>query len=205
MRGIMEKKKEIIKSAYELFSEKGYNLSMSEIANAVKIKTPSLYSHFSSKKEIVEIMIKEEIKNYYDNLEKTIEKVKCLNSKECLQEFLLSVLNYLMQDNRLMFWKNVPMIQNRDLEDKCKKLIQEQDIIYNKQIRQWFEKGIASGEIREAVGDGAFYLYFVMIQGLLDGMLFHQNSAYFGELAMKVFYAYWDGISTDNDSSGYTD
>jgi AcrR family transcriptional regulator len=197
MRGIMEKKKEIIKAAYALFSEKGYTLSMSEIADAVKIKTPSLYSHFGSKEEIVEIMIKEEIKNYYHNLEKTIEKVKSLSCKECLQEFLLSVLNYLMQNNRLMVWKNIPMIENRDLRDKCRRLIQEQDGIYNKQIRQWFEKGIARGEIRETAGDGELYLYFLMIQGLLDTMLFHQNSAYSGEMAMKVFYAYWDGISAE--------
>jgi AcrR family transcriptional regulator len=191
----MEKKKEILSAANELFSEKGYNLSMSEIANAVKIKTPSLYSHFSSKEEIVELMIKEEIQNYYDNMEKTMEKVKCLSSKECLQEFLLSVLNYLMQNNRLRFWKNIPMIQNKDLADSCRKLIQEQDIKFNRQIRQWFEKGIARGEIIESEGDGALYLYFVMIQGILDGMLFHQNSSHSLELAMKVFDAYWDGIS----------
>lgn len=191
----MEKKKEIISAANELFSEKGYNLSMSEIANAVKIKTPSLYSHFSSKEEIVEIMIKEEIQNYYDNLEKTMEKVKCLNSKECLQEFLLSVLNYLMQNNRLRFWKNIPMIQNKDLAENCRKLIQEQDLKFNKLIRLWFEKGIARGEIRETAGEGELYLYFVMIQGILDGMLFHQNNSRSIELAMKLFDAYWDGIS----------
>lgn len=195
----MDKKKEIINATYALFSEKGYNLSMSEIAAAVKIKTPSLYSHFSSKEEIVEIMIKEEIQNYYDNLEKTMEKVKCLSSKECLKEFLFSVLNYLMQNNRLLFWKNIPIIQNKDLADNSRKLIQEQDLKFSKLIRQWFERGIARGEIRETAGDGALYLYIIMIQGLLDGMLFYQNNAYFSELAKKVFYSYWDGISTESN------
>jgi AcrR family transcriptional regulator len=37
----MDKKKEIINAAYVLFSEKGYNLSMSEIVNMEYNKMPS--------------------------------------------------------------------------------------------------------------------------------------------------------------------
>ena len=53
----MDKKTEILNSAYKHFSKRGYNVSMSDIAKDVGIKTPSLYSHFTSKDEIILIVI----------------------------------------------------------------------------------------------------------------------------------------------------
>ncbi len=46
------KKEEILNAVKELFSQKGYMLSMSDIASSGTIKVPSLYSHFSGKDEI---------------------------------------------------------------------------------------------------------------------------------------------------------
>jgi AcrR family transcriptional regulator len=195
----VDKKKEIIMAAHVLFSKKGYNLSMSEIAKLVKLKTPSLYSHFSSKDEIVEIMIKEEIDNYYGEMRIAVEKMNFQTSRECFEGYLLFVLDYFMQNNRLMLWKSIPMTENNDLIRLFKNLIQEQDGIYYQRIKLWFEKGIENGEINKTADDGTLYLYFVMLQGILDVMLFYQNnSAYINESAMKIFRAYWEGISAEN-------
>jgi len=56
----MSKKDEIIDATSELFAEKGYELSMSDIAARVGIKTPSLYSHFESKDEIIGIVLEKD-------------------------------------------------------------------------------------------------------------------------------------------------
>ena len=61
----IDKKQEILDAAFEIFSEKGYHLSLSELAGAEKIKTPSLYSHFASKDEIIELVVRDEIQIYY--------------------------------------------------------------------------------------------------------------------------------------------
>ena len=51
------RKEEIILATLELAAEKGLaGVSMSMIADKIGIKKPSLYKHFSSKKEIVETM-----------------------------------------------------------------------------------------------------------------------------------------------------
>ncbi len=62
------KKEEILDIVKGLFSQKGCMLSMSDIAECVKIKVPSLYSHFSSKDEIIYKVVEKEINNYYDSL-----------------------------------------------------------------------------------------------------------------------------------------
>lgn len=61
----METKQRIIKEALTLFAEKGYNdVYVSDIAQAVGIKAPSLYKHFKSKQEIFNAIL-EELKRSY--------------------------------------------------------------------------------------------------------------------------------------------
>ena len=48
----------ILDESLILFSEKGYGeVSINDIANAVGIKGPSVYKHFSSKREIFDSII----------------------------------------------------------------------------------------------------------------------------------------------------
>ncbi len=54
----MTTKERIFEIALDLFSQKGFDaVSMREIAEAVGIKKASLYSHFSSKDELLEQII----------------------------------------------------------------------------------------------------------------------------------------------------
>ena len=49
----MTTKQKILNEALTLFSEKGYSaVYVSDIADAVGIKAPSLYKHYKSKQEI---------------------------------------------------------------------------------------------------------------------------------------------------------
>jgi AcrR family transcriptional regulator len=55
----MSTKEKVFEVALDLFAQKGYDaVSMREIAEAVGIRKASLYSHFSSKDELIEQIIK---------------------------------------------------------------------------------------------------------------------------------------------------
>ena len=59
------KRKEILEAALELFSVQGYEAtSISRIADAVGIRKASLYSHFESKQEILDELIKTTLEEY---------------------------------------------------------------------------------------------------------------------------------------------
>ena len=62
----MSTKKRILDEALTLFSQKGYaNVYVAQIAEAVGIKTPSLYKHYKSKQDIFNAIL-DEMKSSYD-------------------------------------------------------------------------------------------------------------------------------------------
>lgn len=199
----MGKKQEIINAAYKLFTEKGYSLSMSEIAKAVRIKTPSIYSHFQSKEEMIELTIKTEMEHYFYTIRKRIEGLGGKSCEEKLKEILHFIIYYFKENGRLRFLRNIPLLQNNDLKNMSKVFIQSHEKYLIQEIRSCFEKGIKDGEIKVTVGEGAICLYFAMLQGILDVMLFQQDNwitiEKFSALAWESF---WDGIKAEKVLEG---
>lgn len=61
-------KNEILEAALNLFSTQGYEAtSILQIAEAVGIRKASLYSHFTSKQEILDVLVRDGLKQYADN------------------------------------------------------------------------------------------------------------------------------------------
>lgn len=191
----MDKKQEIIKAAYELFCEKGYHLSLSEIANAVGIKTPSLYSHFSNKDEILELMIHEEIYQYYRFLEEKIIEIESMNIKDAMKNLFIFFIDYFSEYKRLRFWRTIPLLPNEQLRNTSSILIKEKDKKYKQQLLSYFMKGVYDREIKPDITESTLHLYLCMIQGVLDAMLLYPNDFKDNILPEEVFEAYWEGIS----------
>ena len=58
-------KRSIMETALQLFSVQGYDAtSISQIADAVGIRKASLYSHFSSKQDILDSLLEEVLQQY---------------------------------------------------------------------------------------------------------------------------------------------
>lgn len=58
-------KQEILEAALNLFSVQGYEAtSISQIADAVGIRKASMYSHFGSKQEILDALVRDVLEQY---------------------------------------------------------------------------------------------------------------------------------------------
>lgn len=190
----MGKKDEIIEAAYDLFCQKGYHLSVSELAGAVGIKTASLYSHYASKDQIIELMIREEINHYFGCLQKKMLHNDALKCTDAMRNLYFFVVDYFSDYNRLRFWRSIPLIPNDHLKTVCSRLIAEKDAVYTQKLIQCFEKGIRHAEIRPDVSQSELYLYLCMIQGVMDGMLLFPKGSGENVFSKEVFEAYWNGI-----------
>ena len=106
----MNKKEEIIYATLELAAEYGLkSLSMSQIAEKVGIKKPSLYNHFESKEILIKEMyqfIREKSKEgiSFDHMDYSIYLEK-YNSKEILTQAVLSYKKMVTDEKMYNFYK----------------------------------------------------------------------------------------------------
>ena len=106
----MNRKEEIIQATLSLASEKGLsNISMSQIAEYIGIKKPSLYNHFKSKDEIIEATyqyLRNEAKSSLSIGE--IDYARLIEGKSLKEILMLTINNYSnmnMQESMLKFYK----------------------------------------------------------------------------------------------------
>lgn len=191
----MDKKEEIMHVTYEMFAEKGYNTSMSDIAKAVGIKVPSIYSHFQSKEEIIYLVMNKEIGNYFETLNK---KIKSLGDEGCenkLSRIYEWVFEYFDKPEKIRFWKNISLIYQQELKAKCRKLVRNEELKIMKLLTDIFKQGCKEGWITVENIDGEVLLYWTMIQGVLDEELMCYDTDQNAEnYKTKIWQAYMAGI-----------
>ena len=196
----MNTKEEILNATFKLFSEKGYNTSMSDIAKKVGIKVPSIYSHFESKGEIICLVITLEIKSFFDNLVTQISMLDQANEKSeiKLKTFCFSIFTYFSEPDRIRFWKSITLINNQEIREKCRIMVKENEIKMVTLLKPLFLEGESKGEIKCESLEGSAYLFIAMINGVLDSVLiYHEINYITSELdnyKKKIWQAYWDGI-----------
>lgn len=190
----MENKDKILDATDLLFADRGYNLSMSDIAKEVGIKVPSIYSHYSGKDEIILLVVEREINHFYSFLLDEICGMNQLTCEEKLKKIYYLTLNYYKQGNRLRFWRGISLIQNLDLKMQCGDLVREKEKLVREVLNQIFEKGTGkSGTDTQ----GMVSFYFVIIKGVMDMMLVYQDQ----KNGLDLFYdtiwnEYWTAIKT---------
>lgn len=124
------KKKDIINAVTKLFAQKGYMISMSEIANEVGIKVASIYTHFEGKDEIIYLSIEEEINKYYDYLDDLIISRKVNLVKKFLEGLLKGILNNYNSRDKIKYWNNIYLINGKIISDKTLDLIDKRTTLF---------------------------------------------------------------------------
>lgn len=191
----MDKKEEILEAMTELFAQKGYNTSMSDISKKVGIKVQSIYSHYESKDQIVYLVLKKEINSKFDFLYKIILESENMNSEKALKNIYLSIIDYFNDYKNLNFWRNISFIQNDLLRIQCRDKISQCVEKSSKGLLIIFQKGVKNGKIKNVNIEGDINLYIAMVAGILDGMLlYHGYSMDMKAYAIKTWDAYWEGI-----------
>ena len=172
------RKKEIIMAALELAANKGLgNVSMNMIADKVGIKKPSLYNHFASKEELVEVMyqfLREEAKKNANigAIDYTIIFAG-KSAWEILKMMVGGYFNMNQQEHMLNFYKVI--YSERSLNPMAAKIVAEETdkmIIATKQLFYAME---VHKLLHFTNPDMSAVSFAMTIQGLMDYELDQSN------------------------------
>lgn len=170
----MTRKEEILLVTLELAAESGLsNVSMTQIAEKIGIRKPSLYNHFKSKDEIIAEMYR-----YFRDKSKEAlstadidygELVKGKTMEEALNEAVSNYIKMNSGENMLLFYK--VMYSERAFNPDAAKIIAEETrrmIIATKNL---FYALQAHGKIKVDGIDMAAVSFAMTIHGLMDYQL----------------------------------
>lgn len=173
----MNTKQRIIKEALTLFAEKGYSdVYVSDIAQAVGIKAPSLYKHFKSKQEIFNAILEELKKNYTEqaavlningNNEQADADIYADISESSLVEMGKGLFLYFLHDEYVTLFRKMLTIEqfhNAELSELYSKQYLDDPLQYQSAL---FSLLTAKGKFKEENADIMALHFYAPIYTLL--------------------------------------
>lgn len=149
MNGVtnLSRKEQVIRSAAELFKEKGYAASsMRDLAQKLGIEAASLYSHIKSKEEILQTLCFDMAAEFRESLEK-VEKQN-VSASEKLSMGIIGHVNVMARD---LTASAVFMNEHRHLSNPYLRDFLLLRINYINRFKAIIEQGVASGEFKKNI------------------------------------------------------
>ena len=167
----MSRKEEIIYATLELASANGMKgVSMSQIAEKVGIKAPSIYNHFKSKDEIIQEMYRFLREQALKNSRMAPLDYAAMFEKKSLQEILMGSLSAYMgivsDKDMLRFFK--VLYSERSTNPVAAKIMVEETERMLAQSRDLFYALAVHGNIRNENVDMASMTYSLTMHSLID-------------------------------------
>lgn len=171
----------ILQAAEQVFTEKGYhNTSMDEIAARVGIGTATIYSHFSSKEDLMVVAI---LQRDFQKIVKRVEEI--CGQEESATEKLRSIFHLLSTCE--FFSRRVQLFYAMGSTPEAQKAMlfrqetmMESSHAFSRALATMIDQGKASGEFRQDITTPAMLkglIGLVRVQSVPDQFINHYDSA----------------------------
>ena len=178
----------ILAEARTIFARQGYaETSLREIAEAVGIKTPSLYAHFSSKEALYEEVYAEvaiEHTAFFDDLARRSGELEPLARLRHLLEGIEAY--YRDRPDLAEFSLRAAVTEYGPGGQQLRVIFLDSESKLAEAVRRTYEDGVASESFAEGDADGFVALVFVLMDGL-----FLQLTHYAPEVYRERFDQAW--------------
>jgi TetR/AcrR family transcriptional regulator, cholesterol catabolism regulator len=143
----LSRKEQVIRSAAELFKEKGYAASsMRDLAQKLGIEAASLYSHIKSKEEILQTLCFDMAADFRESLDK-VEKQN-VSASEKLSLGIIGHVNVMARD---LTASAVFMNEHRHLSNPYLRDFLLLRINYINRFKSIIEEGVGKGEFKKNI------------------------------------------------------
>ncbi|GED12390.1 TetR/AcrR family transcriptional regulator [Aneurinibacillus migulanus] len=182
-------------AALILFARNGYEGTyLSEIANQVGIRKPSIYNHFSSKEELFLSVFEDVMWAHVKQIETLVEKIKDASVEDKLYQIFNDTFQmYIEEEEVTAFYKRAVIYPPEHLKEFIREKIFVSEEALSCILRDIFAEGIKNNIIREEKMEVLLASYYCLIDGMF------MQLSFYGEDTIKprvksVWQNYWRGI-----------
>ncbi|SDJ04099.1 TetR/AcrR family transcriptional regulator [Natribacillus halophilus] len=186
---------DIIEAALSSFAIGGYDgTTLAQIAGIVGIQKPSLYNHFSGKKELFLTVAEKVMKEVHEVMTDSFEKNQDKNIERRLYLVLADSTTFIFQKHKGMMYRRLLLFPPGELEEGLRALVQKGDQQIDELLQGFYEQG----KKEEVISNLKFSVFRAAFYCLMDG-LFTERFIY-GEKEFKERFegswtVFWQGIS----------
>src|SRR5699024_3169929 len=171
--------KSIKKVALSYISKYSYEtITLKDIAQTIGIKTPSIYAHFNSKKQIFIYALKKAKEQEREKLLKLVLSFRTKTAEEVIRNFFY----YYTDINNIVFWKIILKQSLGNLPSDLLQILKEDFTKFEKeisiQLKYFFQIGQEEGWILRKDIDQMVSLFFTLIDGLLSEQNLYKTTVY---------------------------
>jgi AcrR family transcriptional regulator len=161
-----QKKEQIMQSALELFSVKGfYNTTIPDIANALKMSVGNMYNYFKSKDILAKEIIKY-ISVYLGGKLKEINELDISTQEKTRKIIEVYFETASKKPEMIDYFLRIYLSTREVFKEGCEGMICVNEFVT--EIMIYFEEGVKCGDLR----DQDFFSAFGLFMGYLGGMVF---------------------------------
>ena len=155
--------------AFQLFSQKGYEgTALSEIAEKVGIKKPSIYAHYKSKEALFLSVVDDMTDSYVNLWDEVLLQNRELGIEKQLYTLMEETLRYFTQDSlHIALWIRVWMFPPADLKEKLLQHMKDLHMRLEDDVTAMIQTGIAQGDVRCGQAKDMAFAYLSLIDGYL--------------------------------------
>ena len=169
------RKELLLEVAYDKFAQKGYGATLSEIATGAGIKKQTIYNYFKDKDDLFYEMIKMELLNFFSTKTSEVKQLTEIEPDKALKKIFFSICNYYTDIKKLKFWRWMLLIESKDLFERCRDVIRENEREFYHRIKIEFIAKIQRFNENDEKSLIALQAFVVMIHGVMDGMLLYHD------------------------------
>ncbi len=184
----------ILQVAYEKFSKKGYNTSLSEIAKEAGIKKQTIYNYYENKDELFFEMIEKEVDSYFNERIKEIQNLNDGTPEEQLKTAFFSIVDYFSDIPKLMFWRWLLLIDSRDLFERTQSRIQHYESEVAIGMRSCVANLLGDKKKEEEFATPIIQSFMSLLHGTLDGILLYHDVFDMKKYTENVWFVFWTGV-----------
>jgi len=181
--------------ALALFSQKGYEgTALSEIAEKVGIKKPSIYAHYKNKEALFLSVVADMTASYAARWDEVIKQTQMLGIEKRLYTLMEETIRHFAREPlHVALWIRIWMFPPAGLKDELLQRMKDLHKRLEQDVTDMIQAGIAQGDVRCGQANHMAFAYLSLIDGYLMRVICYGPGNYTAQ-TIDIWKCFWEGI-----------